>query len=235
MHLDDIESDTAPRVDQYLSKIKVIRRIAGKIIDFLSQLEDFQKKLWLKKIFVVETQYCIRLDRIPEEFYPEIAANDAQREEWVKLFAITAKDGYSAPLSVEFLKTNQTLVLDTALFDAQFVVGVLSSQDQLDGTLSGIMVHSDNFHALTLARRRYSDVIKSIYIDPPYNTASSSIPYKNNYKHSSFATLMRDRIAACHPLLRQDGAIFVSIDKTERTIVEHALDEVFGSENISRN
>ena len=33
-------------------------------------------------------QYCITLDRIPEEFYPEIAANDAQREEWVRLFAI---------------------------------------------------------------------------------------------------------------------------------------------------
>jgi hypothetical protein len=47
---------------------KVIRRIAGKIIDFLAQLEDFQKKLWLKKKFVVETQYCITLDRIPEEF-----------------------------------------------------------------------------------------------------------------------------------------------------------------------
>src|SRR3546814_5047658 len=78
-----------------------------------------------------------------------------------------------------------------------------------------------------------SDVCSSylIYIDPPYNTASSSIPYKNNYKHSSFATLMRDRIAACHPLLRQDGAIFVSIDNTERTILEHALDEVFGAEN----
>ena len=66
----------------------MIRRIAGKIIEFLAQLEDFQKKLWLKKKFVVETQYCITLDRIPEEFYPEIAANQAQREEWVRLFSI---------------------------------------------------------------------------------------------------------------------------------------------------
>ncbi len=49
MHLDDVENDTAPRVEQYLSKIKVFRRIASKIIDFLAQLEDFQKKLWLKK------------------------------------------------------------------------------------------------------------------------------------------------------------------------------------------
>ena len=69
MHLDDVENETAPRVEQYLSKIKVIRKIAGKIIDFLAQLEDFQKKLWLKKKFVVETQYCITVGRIPEEFY----------------------------------------------------------------------------------------------------------------------------------------------------------------------
>ena len=128
----------------------MIRRIAGKVIDFLAQLEDFQQKLWLKKKFVVETQYCITLDRIPEEFYAEIAANDAQRDEWVKLFSITEKEGYSAPLSVDFLKYNQSLVVDTALFDAQFVESVLSSQDQLDRALSGIMIHSDNFHALTL-------------------------------------------------------------------------------------
>ena len=37
MHLDDVENEFAPRVEQYLSKIKVIRRIAGKIIDFLAQ------------------------------------------------------------------------------------------------------------------------------------------------------------------------------------------------------
>ena len=71
-----------------LEKTQAIRLLAQRLIDFLSQLEDFQKKLWLKKKFVVETNYCITLDRIPEKFYPEIAANERQREEWVKLFAI---------------------------------------------------------------------------------------------------------------------------------------------------
>ena len=85
MHLDDVENESVPRVEQYLSKIKVIRKIAGKIITFLAQLEDFQKKLWLKKKFVVETQWCITLGCVPEAFYPEIAANDAQWEEWKKL------------------------------------------------------------------------------------------------------------------------------------------------------
>ena len=39
---------------------------------------------------MVETQYCIAVGRIPDAFYPEIAANDAQRAEWVRLFAIDA-------------------------------------------------------------------------------------------------------------------------------------------------
>ena len=80
MHLDDIENESAPRVEQYLSLVRVIRKIAHKIIAFLEQLENFQKKLWLKKKFVVETQYCITLDRIPEELYAEIAAKSL----WMK-------------------------------------------------------------------------------------------------------------------------------------------------------
>jgi adenine specific DNA methylase Mod/very-short-patch-repair endonuclease len=102
MHLDDIESETAPRVEQYLAKIKAIRRIAHKIIDFLAQLENFQKKLWLKKKFVVETQYCITLDRIfaiedkktRDWLIKRIIKNDAQREEWVRLFAIDELPDY---------------------------------------------------------------------------------------------------------------------------------------------
>ena len=54
MHLDDVENESAPRVEQYLSKIKVIRKIARKIIDFLTQLEDFQKNP------VVEEEICNR-------------------------------------------------------------------------------------------------------------------------------------------------------------------------------
>ena len=91
MHLDDIESEAAPRVEQYLGKVKAIRRIAHKVIVFLEQLENLEKKLWLKKKFVVETNYCVTLDRVPEELYVEIAANDAQREEWAWLFSINER------------------------------------------------------------------------------------------------------------------------------------------------
>ena len=238
LHLDDVESENAACIEQYLSKIKVIRKIAHKLIDFLAQLEDFQRKLWLKKKFVVETTYCITLDRIPEEFYPEIAANDRQREEWIRLFAIDGLDDadgtgvtHSELLTIDFLRHNSNLVVDTALFDPGFAARLLASNDDLQSSLDGILVHGDNFHALRLLHGLCRSLFKCAYIDPPYNTNASAIPYKNDYRHSSWCTMMRDRVEVAHPLLKADGAIFVSIDKTERAILEHALDEVFGSGN----
>ncbi|HNP84063.1 MAG TPA: site-specific DNA-methyltransferase [Nitrospira sp.] len=231
MRLDDIESADVPRVDFYLSKIKVLRKISHHLIDFLAQLEDFQKKLWLKKKFVVETNYCITLDRIPETFYAEIAASDAQRKEWVMLFAIDKAAGYSEQLTIDFLKANEKLLVNTALFDKSFCERVTSTVQNLDSELAGLLIHADNFHALKVLRSKFESGVKCIYIDPPYNTSSSSIPYKNSYKDSSWATLMHDRLHALKPLLPQDGAIFVSIDKTERTVLEHAMNSVFGTEN----
>ncbi len=234
MHLDDVQDESAPRVEQFLSKIKVIRRIGDKIITFIAQLEDFQKKLWLKKKFVVETNYCITLDRIPESFYPDIAMSDAQREEWVRLFKIDeiqpnlATPGYSVPLSIDFLKANRNLIAETR-FLSEAIASTLI--EQIGAVADGLLVHSDNFQALQLIGTSYRDEVKCIYIDPPYNTDSSSIPYKNNYRHSSWITMMNDRLAALSPTLTEDGAIFVSIDKAERTGLEHVMDDVFGAGN----
>ena len=57
--LEYIENENAPKVESYLAKVKAMRKVASKIIQFLAHLEDFQKKLWLKKKFVLETHYCI--------------------------------------------------------------------------------------------------------------------------------------------------------------------------------
>lgn len=238
MHLDDVESESAPKVEQYLSKIKVIRRIAGKIIDFLAQLEEFQRKLWLKKKFVTESQYCITLDRIPVELYPDICANVAQHQEWEDLFSIslgellTPELGVVAPeVTPKVLAQHPTLILDTKHFPAGFKEKLLDAIGELDGSLESVVIHSDNFQALSFLQARLRQHLRCIYIDPPYNTSASAIPYKNSYRHSSWCTLLRDRVELARRLMREDGALFVSIDKTERTVLEHALDEVFGGEN----
>lgn len=241
MHLDDIESDTAPRVEQYLSKIKVIRSIAGKIIDFVAQLEDFQKKLWLKKKFVVETSYLIRVGIIPEEFYPEIIANDVQREEWINLFSINEIAGdmntsaYSEPLRKEFLKAFPTLVLNTRLFDSAFVDRLLATVGEMAGLpLDGLLVHSENFQALNLLTARYRNTVRCIYIDPPYNTESAPILYKNDYRHSSWATLMCDRILVSNHFLESSGVLTVAIDDTEIADLNFILDQAMTNYRLTR-
>ena len=226
MHLDDIESEAAPRVEQYLSKIKVIRRIAHKIIEFLAQIEDFQKKLWLKKKFVVETNYCVTLDRVPEELYPEIAANDTQREEWVRLFAIdemksdpAGSAAYSEPLSVEFLKANPFLVIDTKHFSREFKDRLLASFDDVDTKCDGLLVYSENLQALNLLLEKHRRRVQCIHIDPPYNTQTSGFLYKNEYQHSSWLAMMESRAKTSLPLLAADGSCLCHIDENEHELL----------------
>ena len=238
MHLDDVENETVPRVEEYLSKVKVIRKIAGKIIDFLSQLEDFQKKLWLKRKFVVETRYCITLGCIPEAFYPEIAANDAQREEWVKLYAIDETKrsprtpGYSKKLKPEFLKANAMLVVDTRHFDDGFTGRLLDAIGNVDEQTDGVVFHSENFQALALMRARYREQVKCVYIDPPYNTDGSPISYKNGYRSSTWVCLIEERLLAGAPLLRPDGVLCATIDDYQQKELSYLLEEIFSKERM---
>jgi adenine-specific DNA-methyltransferase len=242
MHLDDIEAEDAPRVGQYLAKIKAIRAIARKIIDFLEQLENFQKKLWLKKKFVVETNYCVTLDRVAEALYPEIAANDAQWQEWEKLFAISeiAPDLFNQKKQkrdAKFLKANPFLVLDTKFFPAEFKEKLLADNKILGGAATldeatdGLLIHGDNFQALNLLQARYREQVQFIYIDPPYNTDATQIIYKNGYKESSWLTLISSRLSLGRSLLRADGVHCLTIDDYEHSKVRMLLDTVFHDDN----
>ena len=233
MHLDDVENETAPRVEQYLSKIKAIRRIGAKIIDFLAQLEDFQKKLWLKKKFVMETSWCIRLGGVPEEFHAEIAANDAQREEWVRLLAIDSIEGdlgtpgYSVPLDSELLRAYPALVVDTRHFPSEFTGRLLEAIGDVDEQTDGVLFHSENFQALSVMQIRYRERVKCIYIDPPYNSKTSEIAYKNTYKHSSWIALIDSRLRLSRSLAARDGSHITAIDENEQEFLGQILNMIF--------
>jgi adenine-specific DNA-methyltransferase len=233
MFLDDVESDIAPHVEQYLAKIKAMRRIAHKIIDFLAQLENFQKRLWLKKKFVLETNYCVTLDRVPEELYREIAANEAQREEWVRLFAIDeinqdlSQPVYTAPLSIEFLKANRYLTVDTKFFNESFTLGLVKSFDRLDDELNGVCISSENFQALQLIQARYRKQIRCTYIDPPYNAESSEILYKNNYKSSSWVALIDQSVKLSKETMSANGVLCATIDDEQQKELAFILRQIF--------
>jgi len=234
MHLDDIEDESTPRVEQYLSKIKVTRRIAHKIIDFLAQIEDFQRKLWLKKKFIVETSWCIRVGCIPESFYPEIAANEAQRVEWVHLFSIDTIEGdlatseYSVPLTVDFLISCPNLVVDTRHFAQEFIVRLLDSVGDLDSEIDALLIHSENFHALASSMGRLRNQVDCVFTDPPYNTGQGDFPYKDSYQHASWISMMADRIRLAIGMQSDHGSLWLTLDEHEAGNFQHMIGAVFG-------
>lgn len=241
LYLDDINTDNEQDFTTQLSKVKAIKQVAQKIITFLAQIENFQKKLWLKKKFVVSTNYCITLDRIPEKYFEEIAKNKAQLEEWKELFKIDKFKGdmfsviYSEPLSVEFLKQTPSLVLDTKFFSNEFNENLISEFENIDSEITGVMYNSENFQANNLLFQKYHERIDTIYIDPPYNTNASKILYKNDYEHASWCSLMENRITNGRLLLKKSGLMQIAIDDAEFHRLEAITRQVFSNENYISN
>ena len=241
MHLDDIDTDgaTTASVEGYLRTLRAIRRVGLPIIDFLASLEEFQKRLWLKKKFVVETHWCVTLDQVPHELYPEIVANEAQREEWVRLFAIDEIKGdmvtpaFSTPLTEAFLEANPFLVLNSSLFEASFTERLLAALDDLDALTDGVLVSGDNFHALGLLMARFRGEIQTVYIDPPYNSPSTEILYKNDYLHSSWLTLLADRLAMSAELTSEMARHLIAIDENEGDRLGILLRQIFTGFDIT--
>ncbi len=220
-----------------LEKAQAIRLLSQRLVDFLAQLEDFQKKLWLKKKFVVETHYCITLDRIPEKLYPQIAASDQQRDEWVRLFAIDEIKGdavspaYSVPLTVEFLRANPFLTVDTEILGPSLTNMILQEIEELDRQCDGLLIHSENFQALRMLDSRYRESTSCVYIDPPYNTSEESFLYKNAYKHSSWLSMVDSRARLATNLMQETAVLCCAIDDLEMAYLQNTLDGVFGLEN----
>ena len=228
----------AAKLQSQLAVVKAIEKVGQKIINFLAQLENFQKRLWLKKKFVVQSDYCITLDRVPEKFYPEICANDEQRKEWVRLFAIDEIKGnmmteaYSKPLTIEFLKQNPLLVLDTKFYSLQFKHKLLADIEGLDEQTNGIVIKSENLQAINLLTRTFSSNVRGCYIDPPFNLGENAdYLYRVDYKDSTWLTLLYDRVLGIRKLLMDDGSIFVRCSHDGNMILRQLLNQTYGQDN----
>ena len=222
MDLDNIQdAPTFANIEGSLHQIQTLRAIAREIIDFLAQLEDFQKKLWLKKKFVAKSHWLITLNHIPQEMLQTVFANAKQRETWKNLLAINdLPPPDKNPDS--FAESNPYLTVDTSLFPASFqtaLLAALSNDHDLDEATDGLLIHSDNFQALNLLQARYRGQVKCIYIDPPYNTGGDGFVYKDNYQHSSWASLISNATPLAHSLQPDNGVFFASIDDDEQVLL----------------
>lgn len=135
-------------------------------------------------------------------------------------------------------------------------------EDSVDwDTTKNLMIEGDNLEALKLLQKSYAGKVKLIYIDPPYNTGKDFV-YPDNYRdniqnyleltgqldkcnrklssnseasgrfHTDWLNMIYPRLKVARDLLRNDGAIFVSIDDNEVDNLRKVCTEIFGEENF---
>lgn len=232
------------RIKHNLKTIKVFKLIADTIIEFLAQLEEFQKKLWEKKKFVLSTEWVITIDRLVEyigieaatPLLLEVIANRKQLDEWVDLFG---KENVPAPpLTIDHLKADvfawRKYPIDTVHFPALFkesLLNTLSAKINLEEKADGLVMHSDNYHGLDLLYYKFHDKIKSSYIDPPYNTSATEITYKNGFRDSSWCALIDNRLELSKRLVSKEGMHCITIDDAEYNNLFYLLKKVIGISN----
>lgn len=116
-----------------------------------------------------------------------------------------------------------------------------------------LIVQGDNLHALKALLPRYAGQVKCIYIDPPYNTGNEGWVYNDNVnspeirkwlgevvgkegetldRHDRWLSMMYPRLVLLKQFLREDGAIFVSIDDNEVATLRLLMDEIFEARNF---
>lgn len=230
MNLDNIQNaEVFANIEKQLRMIQCLHAVAKEIIIFLAQIENFQKKLWNKKKFVSSCEYLVTLDRVPKHLYSLIYDNDKQWIQWQQLGLIHTKISNKR----ECLESNIGLMVDTSLFSEHFKTDLLSSVDNIDRSITGLMFNSDNYQALNLITNKFRESISSIYIDPPYNTSASEILYKNSYKHSSWLSMMQDRLLVGKELMSNDSTQCTTIDDAEFNKLNLLISEIFGEDNIT--
>ncbi|AXA34156.1 site-specific DNA-methyltransferase [Francisella adeliensis] len=135
----------------------------------------------------------------------------------------------------------------------------LEQSKDFDNT-ENVVIRGDNIDTLKILKANYTNKIKMIYIDPPYNTKNENFVYNDNFKkseaelikefglaeetqnfltnvygtrsHSGWLSFMYPRLKIARELLKEDGVIFISIDDNEQANLKIMCDEIFGEENF---
>lgn len=94
------------------------------------------------------------------------------------------------------------------------------------------LIYGDNLLALKSLEQEYTGKVKCAYIDPPYNTGKDFAHYNDGLEHSSWLSMMRDRIIILRKLLSNDGVLWVHLDDNEAHYFKVMCDEIFGRSNF---
>jgi len=104
-----------------------------------------------------------------------------------------------------------------------------------------LLIEGDNYHALSVLNYTHNKKVDVIYIDPPYNTGNKDFIFNDRYvdpedayRHSKWLSFMEKRLKLAKNLLKDTGAIFISIDDNEVAQLKLLMDhpDLFGENNF---
>lgn len=225
--------------EQRIRQLQVLKDIAFKIVAFISQFEDELVKIWNKPKFVLNSNYVITLDRITGRYGGMAVAEKllahpgfkAQVEEWRELGIVN--DSFKKPDVLEKdskgkrLATKwQHLPVDTKHFK-DVELEILALFDNLDESLDGWLIKSDNYQALNTLLPKFRSKVQTCYIDPPFNTGTDFC-YIDKFQDATWLTLMQNRLELSKQLLREDASMFLHLDWNANFLGRLLLDSAFG-------
>jgi adenine specific DNA methylase Mod len=108
---------------------------------------------------------------------------------------------------------------------------ILSLFDDLDNSLDGWLIRSENYQALLTILPKFKEKVQTIYIDPPFNKEQDAdYFYSVKYKDATWITLLENRLRLARELLNERGSIFVRCDYNGNMFVRLLMNEIFGEE-----
>ncbi|MDK2971526.1 MAG: adenine-specific DNA-methyltransferase [Candidatus Sumerlaeota bacterium] len=161
---------------------------------------------------VTESRWYVSLDRVPSALLPRVVAAESQQEAWLRDHGVDAASMTPSALAV----AHPGLPVDTGVLDEQLASELLSSLAPLDQCLDGLLLHADNLDALRLLAPHFEGRVRTVYIDPPFNTEDGRFLYRDAYERAVWLTFMANRIDAALSLLASDGSFFAHIDYNEK-------------------
>jgi len=227
------------RIDQ----LQILKNISYKIIDFISQFEDELVKIWNKPKFVFNSNYVITLDKILKQdkekrlkIIEKIQKHKNFKEhvkEWKELGILEKEPDNLLEKTLtgpQLKKEYQFLPIDTKYFK-DLELEILSLFDDLDQSLDGWLIKSENYQALNTILPKFKEKVQTIYIDPPFNTGED-FSYIDKFQDSSWLTLIENRIEKAKNLLEKTGSFYLHLDSNADYYGKLLLDNLFGKDNF---
>jgi adenine-specific DNA-methyltransferase len=196
------------------------------------------------------------------ELFPEVVADGQIDTDALEELLNPDLEDEESNEKYEFIwrgKKNSKRIADAPARDTTLILDKDKSKDW-DNT-KNVYIEGDNLEALKLMQKPYSEKVKVIYIDPPYNTGHDFV-YKDNYHdsyqnyleetgqldqegnstttnresngrfHTDWLNMMYPRLKLARNLLTDDGVIFISIDQNEIDNLVKIMNELFGENNF---